>query len=98
MALSCGYDCGRRKDDRNGDFEKYRRDGGKRDRSGICGSMPPDTPNAQLKGLKKVFLHPGEEVRVEIVLDDHAFALCDEDGRNMLEAGEYTVFAGTRGP
>lgn len=61
-------------------------------------ALRPDTPNAQLKGLKKVFLHPGEEVRVEIVLDDHAFALCDEDGRNMLEAGEYMVFAGTQQP
>lgn len=61
-------------------------------------ALRPGTPNAQLKGLKKVFLQPGEEARVEIVLDDHAFALCDEEGRSMLEAGEYAVFAGTQQP
>lgn len=61
-------------------------------------ALRPGTPNAQLKGLKKVFLQPGEEARVEIVLDDHAFALCDEEGRSMLEAGEYAVFAGAQQP
>lgn len=61
-------------------------------------AMRPDTPNAQLKGLKKVFLQPGEEKQVEILLDDHAFALYDEQGRSVLEAGEYTVFVGMQQP
>ena len=56
------------------------------------------TPNPQLKGLKKVFLKPGEETRVTIVLPDTAFALYDEEGRRMLEAGEYAVFVGMQQP
>ena len=56
------------------------------------------TPNPQLKGLKKVFLKPGEENRVTIFLPDTAFALYDEEGRRMLEAGEYAVFVGMQQP
>ena len=56
------------------------------------------TPNPQLKGLKKVFLKPGEETRVTIVLPDTAFALYDEEGRRMLKAGEYAVFVGMQQP
>ena len=56
------------------------------------------TPNPQLKGLKKVFLKPGEETRVTIFLPDTAFALYDEEGRRMLEAGEYAVFVGMQQP
>ena len=56
------------------------------------------TPNPQLKGLKKVFLKPGEETRVTIFLLDTAFALYDEEGRRMLEAGEYAVFVGMQQP
>ena len=56
------------------------------------------TPNPQLTGLKKVFLKPGEETRVTIFLPDTAFALYDEEGRRMLEAGEYAVFVGMQQP
>lgn len=56
------------------------------------------TPNPQLKGLKKVFLKPGEETRVTIFLPDTAFALYDEEGRRMLKAGEYAVFVGMQQP
>lgn len=56
------------------------------------------TPNPQLKGLKKVFLQPGGETQVCISLPDTAFALYDEDGRRMLEAGEYAVYVGMQQP
>ena len=52
------------------------------------------TPNAQLKGLKKIFLQPGEETEVEIELPDTAFSLYDENGKRMLEPGKYAVYAG----
>lgn len=56
------------------------------------------TPNAQLKGLKKVYLEPGEEVKVDITLGSEAFALYNEDAEFMLEKGEYAVYVGMQQP
>ena len=56
------------------------------------------TPNAQLKGLKKIFLQPGEEKQVRIALPEAAFGLYNENGEWMLEAGEYAVYAGMQQP
>lgn len=56
------------------------------------------TPNAQLKGLKKVYLQPGEETRVTVALEDKAFALYDENADFVLEAGEYEVWVGMQQP
>lgn len=56
------------------------------------------TPNAQLKGISKVYLNPGEEKTVQIVLDAKAFALYDEEGSFVLEKGEYAVYAGMQQP
>lgn len=56
------------------------------------------TPNAQLKGLKKIFLQPGEERRVSVTLEDRAFGLYDENGACMLEEGDYAVYAGMQQP
>lgn len=56
------------------------------------------TPNAQLKGLKKVSLAPGEETQVQIELTDRAFALYEEDARLVLQKGEYAVYAGMQQP
>jgi len=56
------------------------------------------TPNAQLKGLKKVTLQPGEEVLVDITLKASAFALYDEEGNYVLDQGEYAVYAGMQQP
>ena len=56
------------------------------------------TPNAQLKGLKKVALNPGEEKEVTIHLDKKAFALCNEDGVSIVENGEYSIYVGQSQP
>lgn len=58
----------------------------------------PDTPNAQLKGLKKVALEPGEEREVTVPLPGAAFALCDAEGVRRVEPGEYTVYVGQSQP
>ena len=58
----------------------------------------PDTPNAQLKGLKKVALEPGEEREVTLSLPGAAFALCDAEGVRRVEPGEYTVYVGQSQP
>lgn len=57
-----------------------------------------ETPNPQLKGLKKVELAPGESQEVEMILDDRAFALRDENGDLVLEKGTCQVYVGTHQP
>jgi beta-glucosidase len=56
------------------------------------------TPNAQLKGLKKIFLQPGEAKEVSVVLGAEAFALYDEDAKFVVEAGEYEICIGMQQP
>ncbi len=56
------------------------------------------TPNAQLKGLKKVHLQPGEEKQVEITLGSQAFGLYNVEGEFLVEKGEYAVYVGMQQP
>lgn len=62
----------------------------KADRSG--------TPNAQLKGIRKVSLKPGESKEVSIKLPLSAFALYDENAVNKVEPGKYLVSIGGSQP
>lgn len=55
-------------------------------------------PNWQLKGLKKVYLNPGELETISIELEDKAFGLYDNEGKLILHEGEYEVFVGTSQP
>ena len=56
------------------------------------------TPNAQLKGLAKVSLQPGEEQRVTVHLPLAALALCDEAGVSQVLPGDYTLWVGGSQP
>ncbi|MGN1181301.1 MAG: glycoside hydrolase family 3 C-terminal domain-containing protein [Suilimivivens sp.] len=56
------------------------------------------TPNAQLKGIRKVTLKPGESREISISLPLSAFALYDEEAVNKVEAGKYLVFVGGTQP
>lgn len=56
------------------------------------------TPNAQLKGIKKLTLEPGESKEAVIHLPKEAFALYDECGIQRLEKGEYLVSIGGTQP
>lgn len=56
------------------------------------------TPNAQLKGIKKLTLEPGESRETVIHLPKEAFALYDECGIQRLEKGEYLVSIGGTQP
>ena len=58
----------------------------------------PGTPNAQLKGLAKVSLQPGEEQRVAVHLPLAALALCDEAGVSQVLPGDYTLWVGGSQP
>lgn len=56
------------------------------------------TPNAQLKGIKKLQLQAGESKEVEIYLPEAAFALCDKDGKASVEEGNYLISIGGSQP
>ena len=58
----------------------------------------PGTPNAQLKGLVKAALAPGEEKEVTVALPAAAFGLYDDQGVLRVEAGDYDVFVGQSQP
>ena len=58
----------------------------------------PGAPNAQLKGLAKVSLQPGEEQRVTVHLPLAALALCDEKGVSQVLPGDYTLWVGGSQP
>lgn len=61
----------------------------------ICGE---GTPNAQLKGIQKVYLEPGEEKEIFIHLPAEAFGLYDENGKFQIRSGNAEVFAGGQAP
>jgi beta-glucosidase len=55
-------------------------------------------PKHQLKGLKKVTLSPGEKKTVQLVLQEDAFGLYDNNGNLVLHEGEYELFVGSCQP
>ncbi|MGN1146859.1 MAG: fibronectin type III-like domain-contianing protein, partial [Lachnospiraceae bacterium] len=57
-----------------------------------------NVPNAQLKGICKCTLKPGEKKEVTIHLPVEAFALYDEDARFLVHKGEYRIYIGGQGP
>lgn len=57
-----------------------------------------DAPNAQLKGLQKVFLKAGAKQNVAVKLNQEAFGLFDEDGVKRITAGSYEIFVGGSQP
>ncbi len=57
-----------------------------------------NTPNAQLKGIKKITLKAGESKTVSVKLPVESFALFDEEGILRLTAGNATVYVGGHAP
>lgn len=56
------------------------------------------TPNAQLKYFTKTMLKPQEKKTVTISLPVSAFALFDEEGKEIVHKGTYSVFVGGSQP
>ncbi len=56
------------------------------------------TPGAQLKGVGKITLQPGESREITVKLPVEAFALYDENGVSGVEKGEYLVSIGGTQP
>ncbi len=57
-----------------------------------------NTPNAQLKGIRKVSLAPGETKTVEVKLPKEAFGLFDTEGKLQIEKGDVRVYVGGQAP
>ena len=55
-------------------------------------------PLWQLKGIKVVELAPGEEKQVELTLSKRDFAIIDENGKCIVEPGEFKVSIGGQQP
>ena len=55
-------------------------------------------PNAQLKGLKKVYTERAKQVEVSISLAPEAFGVYNENGERVLVPGEYEVYVGISQP
>lgn len=51
-------------------------------------------PRWELKGIKRIHLQPGQEERVSFVLAPRQFALIDNDGKCVLEPGEFEILVG----
>lgn len=67
----------------------------------ICGEKMPGSgilPNAQLKGICKLHLAPGEEKETVIHLPAEAFGLYDEEGKLRIRKGEAKVYLGGQAP
>ncbi len=58
----------------------------------------PNTPNAQLKGIRKLTLKPGESREVTIDLPLKAFELCNREGISKVKAGTYQISIGGSQP
>ncbi len=56
------------------------------------------TPNAQLKGIKKLYLEPGESAKVTMHLPKESFGLYDENGVFGYSQGEILVYLGGQAP
>ncbi|MCR5101968.1 MAG: glycoside hydrolase family 3 C-terminal domain-containing protein [Butyrivibrio sp.] len=57
-----------------------------------------NTPNAQLKGIKKVELKSGEKKTISVHLGREAFGLFDENGIFVIDEGKAVVYVGGQCP
>lgn len=51
-------------------------------------------PRKQLRAFERVAVEKGASVRVELVLDRSAFAVCDRNMEMVVEPGEFTISVG----
>ncbi|MDQ3818356.1 MAG: glycoside hydrolase family 3 C-terminal domain-containing protein, partial [Acidobacteriota bacterium] len=55
-------------------------------------------PIRSLKGFNRIFLKPGEKRRVSFTLEAEQLTLIDDNGRRILEPGEFIVTVGGKQP
>jgi beta-glucosidase len=61
-------------------------------------ALRENTPNAQLKAIKKVTLDPHETQSVSVHIPYEAFELCDEEGVKKVVPGQYLISFGGSQP
>lgn len=59
---------------------------------------PHAVPNWSLCGFRRVSLQPRETKRVEIVLDERAFEIVDDEGNRRIDSRTFLVYAGGSQP
>jgi beta-glucosidase len=64
--------------------------------SNLTASVP--TPIRQLAGFERVHLEPGQTKRVTFALTPRQFSAFDDDGRRIIEPGEFQVALGGHQP
>ena len=64
--------------------------------SDVAASVP--VPIRQLQGFERIHLAPGEKKRVTFTLTPRQLSLIDEEGRRVIEPGEFQVAVGGRQP
>ena len=52
-------------------------------------------PVKELKGFKKIFFKAGEEMQIEFYLTSDELGFYDNDGKFIVEPGEFDVMIGT---
>ena len=57
-----------------------------------------EVPKWQLRGIKKVYLEPGEHTEVSFTLTPRQLALIDNDGKAVLEPGKFEIYIGGSQP
>jgi beta-glucosidase len=57
-----------------------------------------EVPRWSLRGIRKVFLEPGEQAEVQFSLTPRQLALIDNDGRAVLEPGKFELYIGGSQP
>ena len=55
-------------------------------------------PIRSLKGINRIFLKPGEKRRVSFTLEPEQLTLIDDNGKRVLEPGEFLVTVGVKQP
>ena len=55
-------------------------------------------PRWQLRGIRKVFLKPGEKAEANFTLTPKQLSLIDDDGNEVLEPGTFNIFIGGSQP
>jgi beta-glucosidase len=62
----------------------------------VAASVP--VPIRSLRGIQRVYLKPGERKRISFTLAPGDLAVFDNNGKRMLEPGEFTVSVGGKQP
>jgi beta-glucosidase len=62
----------------------------------VAASVP--TPIRSLAGIKRIFLKPGEKQTVSFTLGPEQMTVIDDQGKRVVEPGEFTVSVGGKQP